>query len=53
MIHNDFERGYERLLEMSGKSPMKIKRIKQLTTEMFKTADNLNPNFMKNKTIGN
>ena len=39
---------YETLLKISGTSTMQIKRIKQLVIEMFKTANNLNPDFMKN-----
>ena len=36
-----------KLLKISGTSPMQIKRIKQLAIEIFKTVNNLNPNFMK------
>ena len=42
MIHNDYEIDYETLLKISGTPTMQIKRIKQLTIEIFKTANNLN-----------
>ena len=48
MIHNDYDSDYETLLKISGTSTMQIKRIKQLATEIFKTVNNLNPNFMVN-----
>ena len=35
-------------LKISGVSTMQIKRIKQLAIEIFKTVNNLNPDFMKN-----
>ena len=37
----------ETLLKINGTSTMQIKRIKQLAVEMFKTVNNLNPDFMK------
>ena len=48
MIHNDYDSDYETLLKISGTPTMYIKRIKQLAIEIFKTVDNLNPDFMKN-----
>ena len=48
MIHNDYDSDYETLLKINGTSTMQIKRIKQLAVEMFKTVQNLNPDFMKN-----
>ena len=48
MIHNDYDSDYETLLKTSGTSNMQIKRIKQLAIEIFKTVNNLNPDFMKN-----
>ena len=47
MIHNDYDSDYETLLKISGTSTMQIKRIKQLAIEIFKTLNNLNPEFMK------
>ena len=35
-------------LNISGTSTMQIKKIKQLSIEIFKTVNNLNPDFMKN-----
>ena len=48
MIHNDYGSDYKTLLKISGTSTMQIKRIKQLAIEIFKTVNNLNPDFMKN-----
>ena len=48
MIHNDYDSNYETLLKISRTSTMQIKRIKQLAIEIFKTVNNLNPDFMKN-----
>ena len=35
------------LLDKSGKESMKIRRIKTLAIEKYKTVNELNPNFMK------
>ena len=48
MIHNDYDSDYETLLKISGTPTIQIKRIKQLAIEIFKTVNNLNPDFMKN-----
>ena len=48
MKHNDYDSDYETLLKISGTPTMHIKRIKQLAIEIFKTANNLNSDFMKN-----
>ena len=48
LIHNDYDSDYETLLNISGTPTMQIKRIKQLTIEIFKTVNNLNADFMKN-----
>ena len=48
MIHNDYNSDYETLLKSSRTSTMQIKRMKQLAIEIFKTVNNLNPDFMKN-----
>ena len=48
MIHNDYDNDYETLSKISGTFTMEIKRIKQLDIEIFKTVNNLNPDFMKN-----
>ena len=47
MIHNDYNSDYETLLKSSRTSTMQIKRMKQLAIEIFKTVNNLNPDFMK------
>ena len=38
---------YKTLLDKSGKEYMKIRKIKRLAIEIFKTVNELNPNFMK------
>lgn len=43
----DYESDYETLLKKSGKCTMKIKRIRTLALEIFKTLNDLNPAFMK------
>ena len=48
MIHKDYNSDYETLLKSSRTSTMQIKRMKQLAIEIFKTVNNLNPDFMKN-----
>ena len=47
IILNNNESGYEILLEKSSKKTMNIKRIRNLTTEIFKTINNLNNPFLK------
>lgn len=44
MAHNDYENDYETLSEMIGKLTL---RKKQLAMEMFKTVNNLKPEYMK------
>ena len=48
MIYNGYDSDYDTLLKISGTCTMHIRRIKQLAIEIFKTANNLNPDFMKN-----
>ena len=48
VIHNDCDSDYETLLKISGTFTMQIKTIKQLAIEIFKTVNNLNPDFIKN-----
>ena len=45
---NDYENSYEELLEKSGKCNMNLQRIRFLCTEIYKTINSLNPDFMKN-----
>ena len=44
---NDYKSDWENLLDKSGKESMKIRRIKTLAIEIFKTVNKHNPNFMK------
>ena len=44
---NNYESSYEDLLNKNGKSNMKLRRIRSLCTEIDKTLNNLNPEFMK------
>ena len=45
---NDYKSDYKTFLYKSGKESIKIRRIKTLAIEIFITANELNPNFMKN-----
>ena len=44
---NDYKSDCKNLLDKSGKESMKIRRIKTLAIEIFKTVHELNPNFME------
>ena len=44
---NDYVSSYEQLLEKSGKCNMKMRRLRCLCVEIYKTLNDLNPNFMK------
>ena len=44
---NDYKSDYKTLLDQSGKKSMKIRRIKTLAIEIFKTVYEPIPNFMK------
>ena len=48
MILNDSTSDYQTLIEMSKKTSMEIKRLRNVATEIFKTVNNLNPSFMEN-----
>ena len=47
VLLNDYTSNYEELLENSKSVPMKIKRLRNIITEIFKTLNNQNANFMK------
>ena len=47
LILNDYNSDYKTLLDKSDKEYMKIRRIKTFAIEIFKTVNELNPNFMK------
>ena len=44
---NDYINDYKDLLEITKTSTMEIKRLRTLALEVFKTLNNLNPDFMK------
>ena len=44
---NDYKSDYKTLLDKSGKEAMNIRRIKTLAIRIFKTANELNPDLMK------
>ena len=48
LMLNEYETSYEDLLKRSGKPSKNLRRIKTLLTEIYKTINNLNPEFMKN-----
>lgn len=47
LLHNDFASDYTELLKISGKATMEVKRLRNLALEIFKTLNNLNPDYMK------
>ena len=44
---DDYDSDYDALLRKSGKVTMEIKQLRVLAFEIFKTVNNLNPNYMK------
>ena len=44
---DDYDSDYDVLLRKSGKVTKEIKRLRVLAIEIFKTVNNLNPNYMK------
>ena len=47
MLTNDYNSDYKDLPEITKTSTMEIKRLRTLALEVFKTVNNLNPDFMK------
>ena len=47
MLTYDYNSDYKDLLEITETSTMEIKRLRTLALELFKTVNNLNPDFMK------
>ena len=47
MLTNDYCSDYKDLLQLTGNPTMEIRRIRTLVVEIFKTLNNINPNFMK------
>ena len=47
MLTNDYNSDYKDLLEITKTSTMEVKRLRTLALEVFKTLNNLNPDFMK------
>ena len=45
---NDYETSYKNLLKKSGNRSMNLRRTRSLNIEIYKTINNLNPEFMKN-----
>ena len=48
LLHGDFEASYEDLLLKGGKFTMNVRRLRTLCVEIYKTLNDLNPNFMNN-----
>ena len=46
ILTNDYNSDYKDLLEITKTSTMEIKRLRTLALEVFKTVNNLNPDFM-------
>ena len=47
MLTNDYNSDYKDLLDVTKNSTMEIRRLRTLALEIFKTVNNLNPDFMK------
>ena len=47
ILYNDFSSDYESILNKSGKPSMEVKRLRALTLKVFKTLNNMNPEYMK------
>ena len=47
ILLNDFLSSYKTLLEKSGQPTMEVKRLRILAIEIYKTLNNLNPDFMR------
>ena len=47
IVLDDYCSNYDVLLRKSGKVTIEIKRLKVLAIEIFKTVNNLNPNYIK------
>ena len=47
ILYNDFSSDYASILNKSGKSTMEVKRLRTLALEVYKTVNNLNPEYMK------
>ena len=46
-LYNDYEISYEELLLKSDRATMNVNRLRILYTEIYKTINSLNPNFMR------
>ena len=46
-LYNDYEISYEELLLKPGRATMNVNRLRILYTEIYKTINNLNPEFMR------
>ena len=46
-LYNDYEISHEKLLLKSDRATMNVNRLRILYTEIYKTINSLNPNFMR------
>ena len=46
-LHNDHRNLYEKLFKISGKTSINVRNYRTLSTEIFKTLNNINSSFMK------
>ena len=47
ILYNDFSSDFESILNKSGKSTMVVKRLRTLSLEVYKTLNNMNPEYIK------
>ena len=46
-VYNDYESGYEELLERAGLSALSLNRLRQLAVEIYKTVNDIGPEYLK------
>ena len=46
-LYNNYEISYEELLLKSNRAAMNVNRLRILCTEIYKTINNFNPDFMR------
>ena len=47
LLYNDYEISYKELLLKSDRATMNLNRLRMLCTEIYKTINNLHPEFMR------
>ena len=45
-LYDNYDSSYQPILKLAGKSTMNVTKLRRLSTEIFKTLNNINPAFM-------